>query len=150
MALSDLPRFRGKDSYCPKCGSRGAGSQWILGRALADLCASPPIGFEPVPGMESGQQDLIQRECECGYEWWELPLDSPLLPDAPDLGETLEEENRALRRLIVAIHDDLGAVALSDSVQRGIDLVVGAAQDAEEAVAKAAPFFGPLRTEWEK
>lgn len=154
MKVSDLLPFD-FNSYCGACGSRSAEACFTASVALEGLAEKRPPEFVYVEGMENVPLGLIERDCStCGYVWWELPLNSPLLPaDGPE--PPLMSENRALRRLIVQISRELDTSQLLRHTRAGLDAVLqeetGSPDPADdgESLAKAAPYFAPLRPDYE-
>jgi len=72
---ANLPPFT-RQATCPKCG-------W----PDIQTTFAPHVGvhFDSQCGeWVDGRTDMMRRECrECGYRWYELPLDAEESPDAP-------------------------------------------------------------------
>lgn len=135
---------------CVKCGTREASVCWIAAETVTDIYEKRPPEAGPLLSglVESDPEtDLMERECvTCGYSWWELPLDNPGVRSFEE--DPRDAENRALRRLIVAIDQQANLGTLQPSTRAGLSAVLQAEDDqAEEDIAAAAPFFAPLRRE---
>jgi hypothetical protein len=150
VRLEDLQAYSAS-GRCGACWTADAEATYMTGEVIRSHLGDRTPGFPLLDGLNAEDAPaLMYRECRnCGYSWWEIPLNSHLVPDESD---HVAMENSALRRLIVAITREIrmDLEDFSPGVREGMRLVVQYEDgtpdpEEQEAVKRAAPYFAPLR-----